>query len=295
VELDVAAAERAIRAQVGQPLGLSVEEAAEAILGVVNSNMAGALRLQSVAKGKDPRRLTLIAFGGAGPLHAAELAAQLGSQELLIPRWPGVMSALGCATAAVRHDFVTTVNWTLAAAGGTERMSEVFDAHYEQARGLLAAEGHGASSVAVVHSADMSYVPQSRLITAPLGEAALSNAGIRLAFEGAYQARYGTIILDGEVRVTNLRSSVTIRRDDIERPEPSSNTFAVGPVEKRRIRCGGERRVADVFDQRDTDVPEGYEIHGPAVIERTDGTIFVPPGWRLSSDRGGNFSLGVSK
>ena len=291
-ELDIAAAERAIQTRIAGPLGLSVADAAEAILGVVNSNMAGALRLQSVGKGKDPRRLALIAYGGAGPLHAADLASRLGSHRLLVPRWPGVMSALGCTMASVRHDYVTTVNWMLDDKLDVARIREAFNAQLKDARDVLGDQTFEGVTLAVVHSADMSYAPQSRLLTTNLSSQCSSRDDIRREFERTYRDRYGSVLADEALRVTSLRTSVTlVRHDDYADRRLVSDESELGSVSGRVVYYQGESWNAKVYDQRHSDVPEQVEIAGPAVIERSDGTIFVPPRWRLRSDRGSNFAL----
>jgi N-methylhydantoinase A len=202
------------------------------------------------------------------------------------------MSALGCAMAEVRHDFVTTVNGTLADASILNVVRDVLDGHRQQAREFLENEGYGSAIVEFIDSADMSYVPQSRSITAVLPWARASIESLRDTFNNAYGRRYGRTVPGEEVRIITLRTSVSIQREvDFDRLPLSSSSVEMGKVTNRSIRFGGERWDAKIFDQRSTDLPDDTEIRGPAIVERTDGTIFIPPGWFLSSDSGSNFSL----
>jgi N-methylhydantoinase A len=115
-KLDVAAARAAIDAHVGQPLGLTTEAAAEAIIRVANARMAGAIRLVSIERGHDPKRFAFMPFGGGGALHAGAMLDEVGLAQAIIPRYPGVTSAMGCVIADMRQDFVQTVN-TMTGAG----------------------------------------------------------------------------------------------------------------------------------------------------------------------------------
>src|SRR3546814_823784 len=136
---------------VGEPLGLATDEAAAAILRIANDKMAGAIRMVSLSRGHDPRDFALFAFGGAGPLHAAALARELGIPKLLIPARPGITNALGCVVADLRHDYVRTVNKPLSDLPDG-LVAEVLAAQIAEGRATLARDGVAVDEVQVLHT-----------------------------------------------------------------------------------------------------------------------------------------------
>ena len=196
--LDVDAARAAIRGRrVGTPLGLGVEQAAEAIVRVANARMAGAIRLVSIERGHDPQRFAAVPFGGGGALHVGALIAEVGLRAALVPRFPGVTSALGCVIADIRHDQVQTVNLGLdgldAAALDRRLVAEA-----AAARAVVEAAGLPVERIDTVFEADMHYVGQTHTVAVPLplrvadGHTGMTTgvtaALIRTAFEAAYSA-----------------------------------------------------------------------------------------------------------
>jgi N-methylhydantoinase A len=171
--LDREAAAAALLAHVGRPLGLSAEDAAEAVVRVANAKMAGAIRLVSIERGHDPTRFTALPFGGGGALHVGALIREVGLKAALVPRYPGVTSALGCIIADIRHDQVLTLNLTLDgldAAALSARLAR----EGEAARGIVAAAGLDMEEIEVRFALDMHYVGQTHTVTAllppPCGE-----------------------------------------------------------------------------------------------------------------------------
>src|SRR5712664_1111608 len=148
--------EEALIANVGGALKLSAEQSAAAVVRVANDKMAGAIRLVSLSRGHDPRDFILLAFGGAGPLHAAALARELGIPKVLIPARPGLTNALGCVVADLRHDFVRTINKPLSMVNETELVS-VLDAHIEEGNDVLQRENVEIDNAQVFHTADMQF------------------------------------------------------------------------------------------------------------------------------------------
>src|SRR5690606_13246023 len=182
--LDVEAARCAIKAEIGKPLGLGIEEAAEAILKVANAKMAGAIRLVSIEKGHDPARFAAMPFGGGGALHAGALIKEVGLGSALVPRFPGVTSALGCVVADMRHDRVQTVNRLVseldAEALGRE-MTQVAD----ETETLLKGAGVALQQIDRLYELDMLYLGQTHTVSVPLAirEAGLTRDAIRQAFD----------------------------------------------------------------------------------------------------------------
>jgi N-methylhydantoinase A len=292
--LDVDAARRAIETRVGKPLGLDVMAAAEAIIRVANSRMAGAIRLVSIERGHDPREFIAMPFGGGGALHAGALIREVGLAKALIPRHPGVTSALGCVIADIRHDFVMTVNRLLdevdvgALGADVRRLAQQGAALVEGAKVQLTGRD-------TIVELDMSYVGQTHTVGVPLA-GALDAAAIRAAFEARYRAAYGRLLEGIAMRVLNLRVAVIGRRPKLDliglAPKPGG-TVAAARRGTRRIYVDGAFAEAPVYAR--LDLPAGAVIPGPAILEQPDTTIFIDPGLVGSVDRFGNVVLASMK
>src|SRR5712692_6689634 len=287
--LDIDAARCAIETHVGGPLGLDAMAAAAAIIRVANSRMAGAIRLVSIERGHNPRDFVAMPFGGGGALHAGALIGEVGLARALIPRYPGVTSALGCVIADMRHDFVLTVNRLLddldvgALEAETRRLTQDGTALIERPQAAFTARD-------VVVELDMSYVGQTHTVAVPLGN--LDRAAIRAAFEARYRAAYGRLLEGIAMRVLNLRVAVIGRRPKLDlmrlAPKPGGNV-AAAQLGMRRIYVDGGFVDAPVYAR--LDLPAGAVIPGPAILEQPDTTIFVDPGLEGSVDRFGNVLL----
>ncbi|MFO0987339.1 MAG: hydantoinase/oxoprolinase family protein [Alphaproteobacteria bacterium] len=295
--LDVAAARAALDAHVGKKLGLGTMEAAEAVIRVANALMAGAIRLVSIERGHDPKRFALMPFGGGGPLHAGALIQDVGLAQAIVPRFPGVTSALGCIVADMRHDFVRTIN----------RPLDALDVPALD-RDIVAFAGEGASLLdraEVVFAGretqiefDMSYVGQTHTVSVPLalsiahGTSGVGGEAIRAAFDAAYARAYGRLLQGVPVRLLNLRVAVIGRRPPFDlaalKPDPA-NTFDGARRGSRKLWIDGAWSDAPVFAR--LDLPAGAVIAGPAVLEQPDTTIFVDPGLSARVDALGNVIL----
>ncbi|MCP5367614.1 MAG: hydantoinase/oxoprolinase family protein [Hyphomicrobiales bacterium] len=293
--LDVDAARAAIAARVGGPLGLDDMAAAEAIIRVANSRMAGAIRLVSVERGHNPAAFAAMPFGGGGALHAGALIKEVGLDSALVPRFPGVTSALGCTIADMRHDFVQTVNALLDDLD-TADLAARMAALAGDGRALLGAAGVAFGGVDTLYELDMSYLGQTHTVDVTLpvsGEAPdLSADLVRGAFEDRYRQVYGRPLEGIPMRVLNLRVSVIGRRPklDLALLAPAAD----GTVEAARL---GSRRVWVEGAWHDTAVyerlalPVGAKIPGPALLEQPDTTVFVEPDLAATVDRFGNLVI----
>ena len=291
--LDIEAARAAIDAEIATPLPLSVEEAAEAILRVANARMAGAIRLVSIEKGHDPARVAAMPFGGGGALHAGALIKEVGLASALVPRFPGVTSALGCVVADMRHDRVQTVNRLLseldAEALGRE-MAELAD----ETEALLKGAGVAFQGIDRLYELDMLYVGQTHTVGVAIAMPAdgLTQEAIRQAFDAAYREAFGRLLENIPVRIMNFRIAVIGRR-----PELDMSVFAPEggrPAEAcrsgtRRIFADGAFHEAGIYDRLGLEV--GASIEGPAILEQPDTTIFVDPGLIAAVDRFGNLVI----
>lgn len=290
--LDVEAARAAIEKHVGKPLGLDAVAAADAILRVANARMAGALRLVSIERGYDPRDFAALPFGGGGALHAGALIKDVGLKSALVPRYPGVTSALGCVIADMRYDFVHTINRQLGqldAAALAARAAELTG----QGRRLLARAEVAFTSEDVVIEADMSYVGQTHTLAVALEAGDLGDAGtLRAAFERAYLKAYGRLLDGIAVRLLNLRLAVIGRRPklDLRKLAPAAGgSVADARTGSRPMFAGGAWADTPVYDR--LALPVGAEIAGPAVLEQLDTTIIVEPGQTARVDDFGNVVL----
>jgi N-methylhydantoinase A len=287
--LDVAAARRATEAAIATPLGLAVEDAAEAIIRVADSKMAGAIRLVSIERGHDPRRFMLMPFGGGGALHAGALVDEVGLAGALVPRYPGVTSALGCVIADMRHDFVQTVNRTLDTLDET-MLAAAIDAFAAEGGALLARSSVRFTARETAIELDMLYVGQTHSVAVPLSrEEAQSRTAIAAAFESRYRAIYGRLLEAIPIRVLNLRVAVIGRRPKLDLALLAPEGGRAAPTGTRPLYAGGAWREARLYAR--LELPVGARIGGPALLEQPDATIYVPPGFVGEVDPLGNLVM----
>lgn len=289
-ELDADSAGRAIQSEIGEPLALDTMAAAEAIIRVANAKMAGAIRLVSVERGHDPKNFVAMPYGGSGALHVGSLIKDVGLASALVPRYPGVTSALGCIAADMRHDRVMTINQLLEELD-TAQLGRLVRDSAESGERLLRKAGIRLNGIEVACELDMNYVGQTHTIAVPLPGAILDDSAdqeaIRAAFDQTYRVTYGRLLEDISVRVLNLRVAVVGRR-------PTFDLSVISPAANTRSTMTGERDVwvdggwhsARVYER--LSLPVGERIPGPAVLEQSDATIFIDPGLEGVVDGYGN-------
>ncbi len=293
VRLDAEAARRAIRAHVGDPLGLDAVAAAEAIVRVADARMAGAIRLVSIERGYNPSDFALMPFGGGGALHAAALIREVGLKCAVAPRFPGLTSALGCVIADLRHDSVRTVNLMLddldAAALGRRL--------HEEGRAVAAVvenAGVPVERIDVAFELDMHYLGQTHAISAPLevGPGGVTGEAVRAAFEASYQARFSRLLAGTPVKIVSLRATAIGRR-----PRFDLTALAPRAGARREDALRGARPVwfdgawveTEIWSR--LDLPVGAIIAGPAILEQPDATLVVEPGQSATVDPLGNLII----
>ena len=277
--------------QIGTPLGLDAEEAAAAVLRIANDRMAGALRMVSLSRGHDPRDFALFAFGGAGPLHAADLARELGIPRVVVPARPGITNALGCMVADLRHDFVRTVNTPLAALD-VRTVHETLAEQTRQGREMLARERVQFDAVHVIHSADMQFQGQSHILSVPLQSATPGIDELQGLFENAYWKRFEVELPEIRAVLVNLHTAVLGRRPGIEIAALADGRGATGAVAaERTVRFLDGRHPTPIL-RRESLAP-GTTLEGPAIIEQLDTTTVLPAGFRAVVDEAGNLIVDV--
>ncbi len=262
VELDAGAAESAVGA-LAADLGLSLEEAAAGIAHVASTEMARAVRVMTVERGIDPRSMALLAFGGAGPLHAAAIAQELGMRRILVPPSSGVLSAVGLIAAEPRRDLVESV--LLSREGLTsDAAADAVDRLAERGRSEL-----GRSDADVRATYDLRYAGQAFELSIP-GAARPDPSELRRAFDAAHEERYGYSDPDAELELVTVRVAVAGARAEL----PKRLDASVERLESRAAVFEGELLEAAVV----RGVPD--ELEGPAIVELAESTLVVPPAWR---------------
>ena len=289
--LDVALAREAIRIGIAEPLGLDVEAAAEAIIEVATSSMAGAIRLVSIERGLDPVRFVTMTFGGAGALHACKLVDATGLGAAVIPRFPGIASAFGCVIADFSHDLVQTVNLDVASAD-PEELSRRLRAGEERTRDFLTGAGLALDDPEVRHELDMAYEGQIHtvVVDAP-GLDDLGPESLQAAFDRTYTATYGRVLENIATRLLSIRTTVTGRRPQID-PRvfaPRGGSLQRAGREPRPVYIGGRWNETPVYAR--LDLPRDAVVSGPAILEQPDATIVVEPGYAGRVDEFGNVVL----
>jgi len=292
--LDVETARAAIDAHVGGKLNLGTEEAAEAILRVANSRMAGAIRLVSIERGFDPKRFAFMPFGGGGALHTGALLAEVGIGRAIVPRYPGVTSAMGCVIADMRQDFVQTIN-ALNAALDLDHLREVMQRHVDDGNALLDAAKSNFELRDTVFELDMAYVGQTHTVAVPLSVTVRGGQveaptidEIEAAFNATYKATYGRLLSNGKRRVLNLRSAVIGRRPkfDLTTLAPVGGDVDAARTGTRPVHFGDAWHDTAIYDR--LALPVGAEIAGPAILVQPDTTVLIDPGLTGRVDDYGN-------
>ncbi len=285
VSLSEDRARDALERAVAKPLDLDLVDAARAVHDLANATMAGAIRVVTVQRGIDPRGFTLVAFGGAGPMHAAELAGTFGINEVVVPRAAGVGSAVGLIASDLAADRALTRLMPTAAADPAE-VAAVFAALEREAAAELPADG---GALVFTRSVDVRYRGQAHQLTVPAPGGpvtAESVAAIPAAFRAAYRQAYG-IDLEAPTELVTFRARVV---RTVERVPPAG-WVAVGDREvgHRLVHFAGGAVECPVL--RWAGLGAGERVAGPAIVEGADTTVVVPPGWAATPDAWGNLIL----
>ena len=272
-------------------LGLDAEGAARAVIDVANAQMANAIRLVSVEQGHDPRDFTLFPYGGAGPLHAVDLARQLGIPSILVPRYPGITSALGCILADVRHDFVRNVDAPIDRVDPAA-MDAIFAEQREAGAALIAREGVDVASVEAVHEVDMLFAGQTHLFRFATRSPGFNPAAVRETFVRLYRGRFDIDLPEMRAVAVNLRTTVFGRRTQPDLAALGATGRRVSEAPRRRRVCFGADWIDTPIVSRESMRP-GDTLDGPAVVEQLDTTVLLPPGCRARTDGFGNLLVNV--
>jgi N-methylhydantoinase A len=284
-------------AQLARQMGVATPEAAAwDVIRVANVTMERAIRRISLERGYDPRRFTLVAFGGAGPLHACDLARALQIPRVLVPPVPGVLSALGMLVAAPTRDYSQTVLAQGTRAGereriGTAEVARCLVALEGRAIDDFAIEGYGAGEIKFRYGLDMRYVGQSHELTVGFGREELAEAGkpaFLSRFHEQHQRRYGYQRPGAAVEIVTARVTATVATTA---PPLEAQPAGAGahPIGEKAVWFGGALRLASLY--RRDHLAVGDSFSGPAVLFQYDTTTVIPPDWTGTVDSFGNLLL----
>ena len=294
VAIDATLAHAAVRDRVAAPLGLDTEAAAIGIIRLLEQKLLHAVQRISIERGHDPRRFTLIAGGGAGALHAANVARALGCRRVYVPRLAGAFCALGMLNSDVRHDFLR-VHF-----GELDRPDQVaiarnFERLRDAAMATLAREGFRPDSVTLLHAVDLRYVGQQWDVTVALPAGPIDPAAVRRAFEAEHERLFGHIQPAGLIEMTKLRLAGIGHLPPLAAAAPARATTEAPQTENRRVWVDARRSWADVRVYRGGELAPGHGFSGPAIVEEQTTTVLVGAGDCLTVDAAGNFVIDLAR
>jgi N-methylhydantoinase A len=295
MKLDDAASHRVIDELAGR-LGFAKLEAAEGVLTVINSNMANAIRSRTVQKGVDPREFALVAFGGAGPLHGAEVAGMLGIPEVIVPPFPGITSAMGLLTTDLKYDAIRT-QFQVSTKIDLRRLNADLAEMERRLGAQFAADHLDASGVRFVRDGDLRYVGQGYELKIPFPKGDLLGADLEKVwslFHRAHQREYGHCFEQNPIEIVNVRVTAVGAMPKIRKlraPEGGSLDKARTRVGQCMFRIGGVLKPFETSFYRRALLPVGQSFAGPAIVLQMDSTSVVPPGWSAIISADGNLIL----
>jgi N-methylhydantoinase A len=292
----MAAVRQTIANTLATPLRLTPEAAAEAVIRLANTHMAGAIRMVSLSLGADPRDFALFAFGGAGPLHASALARELSIPRVLIPARPGLTNALGCVCADLRQDFVRTLNRPVKALDMAE-VHGILALQQAEGRARIDAAGIALTGIDTTHAADMQFVGQTHILRVPLPSGKPTQHDLQQGFEAVYHARFHVNLPEIRANLVNLVTAVTGRRPEVDLSrliDPARReTWLVDAQTGTRPVWFDDWIETAIYDRER--LPLDAVIMGPAVLEQMDTTILLHPGDRAGQDEDGNLIVEVGR
>ena len=299
MSLDDSAAQQAITG-LATELGLGVPDTADGILTLVTANMANAIRSRTVQKGIDPREFSLIAFGGAGPLHAVDVARELGMSEVIIPPYPGITSAVGLLTTDLKYDTIRT-EFQVSGEIDLQRLNSDLEEMERELTDQFLNDGLAESAISFQRSGDLRYVGQGYELRITFSEVSLDDDSLQEIFNQfhiQHRAEYGHDFPDSAIEIVNARVTGIGQMPKISQPEDINS----GTQESALMKSGGcmfrvDNRLEEfetMFYQREK-LPLEHSIAGPAIIIQQDSTTVVPPNNQFVSDTAGNMIISIGE
>ena len=297
--LDVKAAENAIEKKIAGPLNLSVPEAAFGIATISDTNMSLSVRAVSVNKGVDPRETAMIAFGGAGPLHAVAIARQIFVPKVVVPKLPGTFSALGMLMASWRQDFVRTLVGRLGNLDAAQ-VRQVFDELGAAGKEQMQRDGVSGAVADFRFYADLRYVGQEHALAIPADgpdDLTGDTTKLREAFHVEHDLRYGQSAIEEQMEVVNLRLVVTAAREDTIAEQWLTQDWVAesdAPETSRDVIYGDPAKPVTARVLWRPAMPAGLTFTGPAVIEEPNSTILIHPGDKVTVTQAGHLIIDIA-
>jgi len=290
--LDPAAAERAIASHIAKPLKLETIEAANGIIKIVSSGMVEALRLVTVSRGEDPREYVLVAFGGAGPVHASLLAQELKIPRVIIPAAPGVHSAMGLLVSDLKRDYIQTHFADLESVD-VEELQRRFDAMEALAQQEFESQGIAPNQIVHERAIDLRYSIQKYELPVPVARSGLQPDAVaawRKAFDEIHEKHFGSRAEDQKVEIVNYRLTTKVI---VPKPKvgelPQQGEDCQRAIKARRRAYFDGWHDTPVYDREK--LHSGNRLSGPAIIEQMDSTTVMHPGQTAHIDRFGNIII----
>ncbi len=290
IRADRGLAEKAVGALAAKLGVASVEAMAEGIVRIAVAQMANAIREISIERGYDPSDFVLLAFGGAGPMHATQIADEIAMREILVPILPGNLSALGLLASDQRYERVRTFIVRLSALDPAALAAALHE-HERRGRDELRQRGFGREAMRFRHALDMRYARQAFELTVDLPDGVRSSPQLRKSFLDAYARHYGRADPEGEIEIVNVRTTSVGVTDKPAFPavRGAAPRLADAVTAQRSLVVNGAALEAAVYERERLPVEVAFD--GPAVVEEDGATTVVLPGWRARRDATGNLRL----
>ena len=291
LDLDFDAARDAIRTEVAEPLGLSIEDAAAGMIGLVEQHLLHAVEHISIERGHSPRRFTLVAAGGAGPMHGGAVANGLGCSRVYVPRAAGALCAIGMLHADVRQDFVRFMMGSIDELPVAD-VNAGFAELNEQAIDVLGREGFEPGDIHLHHELELHHPGQLWAIRVPVPNGQMDAAAVRAAFEAEYNRLYGHVQPNGTIMVASLRLTARGFTGEVAVSGGARAADQPSPMETRSVWHGVQGwQDTPVYDG--AEIRPGHRLSGPALVEERTTTVLVGPGDKLWVDEDGNFFIDI--
>jgi N-methylhydantoinase A len=296
MRLDSARARAAIEIKIARPLGLGVAQAADGIVRIIDVKMEEAIKAISTMRGHDLRDFMLLAFGGAGPVHASRIARDLGMAGVIVPLYPGVFSAIGLLMSDVKHDYIQSKLMPLGTVAPTD-VNAMFEGLSAQAMEELRRDGFSSDRIRVERSLDMRYAGQGYEIAVPCPADPLLAGDLeqlRFAFDQQHKTMFGHAAPEEPVEIVSYRVRGTGLMPHVEMPrfKPAGTTLADALRETRRVRFDGSELDCPVYQRERLDV--GLTVAGPAILDQFDCTTVLCPGQAARVDEWKNLIVTMS-
>lgn len=297
MRLDAAKARQAVEQRIAQPLGLDVAAAAEGVIRIIDVKMEEAIKAISTMRGHDLRDFMLLAFGGAGPLHAGRIARDLGMAGIIVPLYPGVYSAIGLLMSDVKHDYVQSRMTSLSELSADDA-NALFAHLQQQALGDLHSDGFKPQQIRIERALDMRYAGQGYEMTLPCPAGAMTAADLatlRRAFDEEHRSQFGHAAPEEPVEVVSyrVRGIGLVPPVELPRFERTGATLADALRETRKVRFDGKTIDCPAYQREKLDV--GLIVRGPAVLDQFDCTTVLCPGQVARVDEWKNLIVTMEK